>query len=51
MHAEGEAQACSEAINAAALWGMGHIQIEADAKKIIRTIQSRDFDLTLEGVI
>jgi hypothetical protein len=49
--AQTEAYACAEAIQAAVNWGMTNIHIEADALNLIRAIQSKDFDLTPEGIL
>jgi ribonuclease HI len=46
-----EAQACQEAVQAAATWGMGHLHIEADALNLIKALQDTSLDRTPEGVI
>ena len=42
---------CWEAVQAAATWGVGCIQIETDCANLITALQTTDFDLTMEGVI
>jgi ribonuclease HI len=49
--ASAEAQACAQALQAAADWGMLNITIESDAQNLIRALESTDFDLAPEGVI
>jgi ribonuclease HI len=46
-----EAQACQEALYAAANWGMGKLHIESDAMNLIKAMQDNELDRTPEGVI
>jgi ribonuclease HI len=49
--AQAEAQACTEALHAAADWGMSQVHIESDSQNLVCALQSSDFDLAPEGVI
>jgi hypothetical protein len=48
--AQAEAQACTEALHAAADWGMSQVHIESDSQNLVCALQSSDFDLAPEGV-
>ena len=49
--AQVEAQACAEALQAAACWGMGRLIVESDARNVINALSGTTLDLTPEGVI
>jgi ribonuclease HI len=49
--AQAEAQACTEALHAAAEWGMTKIHLESDSENLVRALQVSDFDLAREGVM
>jgi ribonuclease HI len=49
LHAE--AQACSEALQATAFWGMGVIQLETDSMILVKALQGSDYDRAPEGVL
>jgi hypothetical protein len=46
-----EAQACQEALQAAAAWGMIHLQVETDAQNLVTALKNGSLDRTPEGVI
>ena len=48
---QAEAMACSEAMQAAADWGMTNIIVETDCETLVHAMQETDFDLAPEGVI
>jgi ribonuclease HI len=49
--AQAEAMACLEAVQAAAGWGMGNVQIESDSQNLIKAVQCTESDLTHEGIL
>jgi ribonuclease HI len=46
-----EAIACQEALQAAASWGMEQVQVESDAKNLVKAMQNPSLDHTPKGVI
>ncbi|KAE8770297.1 hypothetical protein D1007_57989 [Hordeum vulgare] len=48
---QAEATACGEAVQAAALWGMGSIILETDSQILAKALGGTEFDLTPEGII
>jgi ribonuclease HI len=46
--ASAEAEACAQALHAAATWGMTNISVESDAQNLVRAIRSNEFDLSPE---
>ena len=46
-----EAIACCEALRAAAAWGMGCVILETDCANLKHALQTKEFDLSPEGVI
>lgn len=46
---QSEAEACSQALSAAASWGVS--VLESDCQILLRALQGRDYDRSLEGVI
>jgi hypothetical protein len=49
--AHAEAEACYEAVQSAASWGISKAIIKADSSNLIHAIQSEELDLASEGVI
>jgi hypothetical protein len=48
---QSEAIACLEAVQAAAAWGMGHVQVETDCKNLVTAVNTKEYDGAPEGVI
>jgi hypothetical protein len=48
---QAEIEACSEAVQAAVVWGMGRIQLETDSLILAKALESKAYDLAPEGVM
>jgi hypothetical protein len=48
---QAEAVACSEALQASASWGMGHILLETDSLILASALKGTEYDLAPEGVL
>jgi hypothetical protein len=48
---QAEAHACLEAVQAAARWGMDHVQVESDSQILVNAMKGPEFDRALEGVL
>jgi ribonuclease HI len=46
-----KAIACQEALQAAASWGMEQVQVESDAKNLVKAMQDSSLNRTPEGII
>lgn len=49
--AQAEAQACDEALKAAADWGMTNIILETDSQNLAKAMQSTSFDRAPDGIL
>ncbi|KAM0838851.1 hypothetical protein ACQ4PT_060704 [Festuca glaucescens] len=48
---QAEAMACAGAVQAAASWGMGHIQLELDSLTLVNALCGSEFDRAPEGIL
>jgi hypothetical protein len=49
--AHAEAEACTQALQAAATWGMVNVQVETDAQNLVKALRGQELDLAPEGVV
>jgi ribonuclease HI len=49
--AHAEAEACTQALQAAATWGMVNVQVETDAQNLVEALRGQELDLAPEGVV